>query len=145
MAATGLNVFDRTLQTTNIWLNEIQEEIGPDEQRAWHVLGAVLRALRDRLQPDLAAHLGAQLPLLVRGLYYDQFRPSQPPDRSRSVEEFLERIGEGLAGVRPVDRREAMLAVFRVLGRHVTHEQIRKVQDALPQDLRAAWQGVTAT
>ena len=49
MAATGLDVFDKTLQTTNIWLDEIMEVIGPDRQVAWHTLGAVLRPLRDRL------------------------------------------------------------------------------------------------
>jgi len=67
MAATGLDVFDKTLQTTNIWLDEIMDVIGPDRQVAWHALGAVLRTLRDRLPLGLAAHLGSQLPLLVRG------------------------------------------------------------------------------
>src|SRR4051812_44635600 len=67
MSATGLDVFDKTLQTTHIWLDELMQEIGPDRQVAWHVLGAVLRGVRDRIPLDLAAHLGAQLPLLVRG------------------------------------------------------------------------------
>lgn len=66
MSATGLDVFDRTLQTTNIWLDDIMAGLGPDRHLAWHVLGAVLHALRDRLPLDQAAHLGAQLPLLVR-------------------------------------------------------------------------------
>src|SRR2546423_5270300 len=59
MSATGLDVFDRTLQITNIWLDEIMETLGPDRQVAWHALGAVLRALRDRLPLGLAVHLGA--------------------------------------------------------------------------------------
>ncbi|TMJ79725.1 MAG: DUF2267 domain-containing protein, partial [Alphaproteobacteria bacterium] len=50
MSATGLDVFDKTLQTTNIWLDEIMGKLGPDRQVAWHVLSAVLHALRDRLQ-----------------------------------------------------------------------------------------------
>ena len=69
MSTTGLEVFDKTVQTTNIWLDEIMERMGPDRHVAWHILGAVLRTLRDRLPLDDAAHLGAQLPLLVRGLY----------------------------------------------------------------------------
>jgi len=48
MAATGLDVFDKTLQTANIWLDEIMEA-APDRQVAWHVLGPVLCTLRDRL------------------------------------------------------------------------------------------------
>ncbi|MFL5268204.1 MAG: DUF2267 domain-containing protein [Stellaceae bacterium] len=63
MSATGLEAFDKTLQTTNVWLDEIVKELGPDRQVAWHGLGAVLRALRDRLPVDEAAHLGAQLPV----------------------------------------------------------------------------------
>jgi len=77
MSVTGLDVFDKTLQTTNIWLDEIMAKLGPDRQVAWHVLTAVLHALRDRLPVGLAVHLGAQLPLLVRALYYDQWRPSE--------------------------------------------------------------------
>ncbi len=75
MSATGLDVFDKTLQTTHIWLSEIMERHGPDRKEAWHILSAVLHALRDRLPPELAAHLGAELPLLIRGAYYDQYRP----------------------------------------------------------------------
>lgn len=51
------------------------DAVGPDRQVAWHLLGAVLRAMRDRIPLGLAAHLGAQLPLLVRGAYYDRWRP----------------------------------------------------------------------
>ena len=37
-------MFDKTLQTTNIWLDEIMAKRGLDRQMAWHVLGAVLHA-----------------------------------------------------------------------------------------------------
>lgn len=53
MSATGLDVFDKTLQITNIWLDEIMADLGPDRHVAWHTLGAVLRTLRDRLQIGL--------------------------------------------------------------------------------------------
>jgi hypothetical protein len=29
MSATGPDVFDKTIQTTNVWLSEIMQEIGP--------------------------------------------------------------------------------------------------------------------
>ena len=105
MPATGLEIFDKTLQTTNIWLDEIMEEIGQDRQAAWHVLGAVLRTLRDRLTVDESAHLSAQLPLLIRGLYYDQWQPSHVPTKCRTKEEFLEHVAEGLRDIRPVDQQ----------------------------------------
>ena len=148
MSATGLDVFDKTLQTTNTWLNEIMDMIGPDRQVAWHVLGAVLRALRDRVPMELAAHLGSQLPILVRGTYYDQWRPAAAPEKYRTLDEFAERVGEGLANTRPVNRIDAIRAVFGVLGRHIPEGQIAKVRDSLPEDVRALWgaapQGVRA-
>jgi uncharacterized protein (DUF2267 family) len=141
MTSTGLDVFDKTLQTTNIWLDEIMAELGPDRQVAWHALGAVLRPLRDRLPLDLAAHLAAQLPLLVRGLYYDQWHPAGQPERLRTLDEFLGRVGEGLEGIRPVNVRDATRAVLRTLTRHVDPGQVGKVIDALPEEVRALWVG----
>ena len=136
MSATGLEVFDKTLQTTNIWLNEIMSEIGPDRQLAWHVLGAVLHALRDRLQPELAAHLGAQLPILVRGAYYDGYRPSASSDSRRSVDEFLGRVKAELEFTRPVDTGNAVRTVCEVMAKHIDEGQAKKVWDALPEDIR---------
>lgn len=139
MAATGLEVFDKTLHTTNMWLDEIGAEIGPDKHLAWHVLGAVLRSIRDELPVDHAAHLAAQLPLLVRGAYFDQYRPAEQPRSARSVDEFTARIHKELASSRPVNPTVAATAVMRTLNRHVTGGQIRKVRDTLPKGVRALW------
>jgi uncharacterized protein (DUF2267 family) len=138
MSATGLEVFDKTLQTTNIWLKEIMAELGPDRQLAWKVLSVVLHKLRDRMPIELSSHLGAELPLLVRGVYYDQYEPTvQPTDYD--LDEFVEEVSEWLTDIRPVDSKEAIQTVFAVLSRHIPRGQINKVQNALPQDLRAFW------
>ena len=42
MSATGLDGFDKTLQTTKIWLDEIMAKLGPDRQAAWHVAGQLV-------------------------------------------------------------------------------------------------------
>lgn len=144
MAATGLEVFDKTLQTTNIWLNEITERTGADRQTAWHALGAVLHALRNRVPLDLAAHVGAQLPLLVRGLYYDGWRPSDQPDKARTLEGFLDRVSDGLAGAAPMDPRDAAQAVFRALSHHMDPGQVGKLVEALPQPVQDLWTEVAA-
>jgi uncharacterized protein (DUF2267 family) len=139
MSATGLEVFDKTLQTTHIWLDEIMTEVGPDRQVAWHVLGAVLRTLRDRLPLGLAAHLGAQMPILVRGAYYDQWNPDENILKLRSLDEFLDHVSRGLKDIRPVNVQSAVRAVFRVLSHHLAAGQVRKVRDAMPEDVRAIW------
>jgi uncharacterized protein (DUF2267 family) len=139
MATTGLEVFDKTLQTTNIWLDEIMQTVGPDRHVAWHVLGAVLRTLRNRLPIGLAAHLGAQLPILVRGAYYDQWRPSDQELKLRSRDEFLQHVSEALIGTRPVNVTNAVQAVFRVLSHYVDPNQVEKVRNALPDQIRTLW------
>ena len=139
MSATGLDVFDKTLQITNIWLGEIMDHLGLDRQVAWHALSAVLRTLRDRIPLDLAAHVGAELPLLVRGVYYDQWRPAEQPERYRSLEEFVRRVADNLGAIRPVNSHDAAQSVFRVLNWHLPEGQIDKVRDALPEEIRAIW------
>lgn len=144
MSANGLDVFDKTLETTHIWLNEICADLGPDKQVAWKVLSTVLHKLRDRLPIGLAAHLGAQLPLLVRGVYYDQFEPSKLPTECNSREEFVAEVAEWLSDIRPVDPDQAVRSVFRVLSRHISEGQVAKVREALPRGLRQSWVGSEA-
>jgi uncharacterized protein (DUF2267 family) len=139
VSATGIEVFDKTLQVTNTWLGEIMDDHGPDRQLAWHILGAVLRTLRDRLPTDLSAHLGAQLPLLVRGAYYEQFEPSLQPSDTDTLEEFLDRVEQAFGRMRPVDSTEAVLSVFKVLSRHVDPGQVAKIRHALPKEIRELW------
>jgi len=144
MSATGLDVFDRTLQTTNIWLNEISDAIGPDKQVAWKVLSTVLHKLRDRLPIELAAHLGTQLPLLIRGVYYDQFEPGKQHKPCHTAEEFSAEVAKWLTDMRPVDPNAAVAVVFGVLSRHISEGQIAKVKHVLPKGIRAAWENIDA-
>ena|SRR5689334_23329612 len=139
MSATGLEVFDRTLHLTNTWLDEMMETVPPEKQLAWHALAAVLRTVRDRIPINLAAHLGAQLPMLVRGAYYDQWRPSDTPQNWRSAEEFLSLVSNQMGTQRSVSPSDAARAVFQVLNHHVDPNQVEKVRHALPEDVRALW------
>ena len=139
MSSTGLEVFDRTLQTTHIWLDEIIENLATDRQTAWHVLGAVMRSLRDRLPPELSANLSAELPLLVRGSYFDGWKPGRENLKLRSLAEFLEKVSAGLADTKPIGSLDAARSVFAVLARHLDHGQVEKICHVLPQDIRELW------
>jgi uncharacterized protein (DUF2267 family) len=89
-------------------------------------------------------HLGSQLPLLVRGIYYDQWHaPGSMGEKPRSLDEFLEPIGKQLAQSRPINTRNATQAVFRLLSRHVTPGQVEKVKHALPGEVQAIWPELT--
>jgi len=136
MSSTGLEVFDKTLQTTNIWLNGIGETLGPDKQRCYHAMRAVLFALRDRLTPEQAFHLSAELPMLIRGIYWEGYRPTDKPDRQRTKEDFLEAVNSHIGNIQPMNVEDATTAVFRILAEHVDPGEAEKVKQNLPEPIR---------
>lgn len=140
MSATGMAVFDDTVQKTNLWLKEIREELhlGTSEE-AYRALRAVLHTLRDRLIIEEAAALGAQLPMLLRGVYFEGWRPHGKPTRERHLEPFLHHVGAEYVGPGPVEPERLTRGVFVVLVRHMSAGQIHDIRQGLPADIRALW------
>jgi uncharacterized protein (DUF2267 family) len=140
MSITGLDVFDSTLHQTNVWLKAIMGRLGTnDRHRAYLAIRTTLQALRDRLQPEVAVHLGAQLPLLVRGLYYEDWHMAGTPTRERHKEEFLAPIAEAFWRDPEADAEQVVRAVFAVLAEQIDPGEVRKVMSVLPRDLRDLW------
>lgn len=141
MADLGLDVLDRTVQETNTWLKGLMEALSmEDRQVAYHALRSVLFALRDRLPVELSAHLAAQLPLLVRGIYYEGYRPAEQPKMYRGREEWNQAItGHYGAPQANVDPERLTQAVFSVMNRELDRGILTKVFSALPDDIRTLW------
>jgi uncharacterized protein (DUF2267 family) len=88
-----LDVLDTTLQKTHEWLRDIKEELGFDNDRAaYAALRATLHGLRDQLGTDQVARFGAQLPMLVRGIYYEGWDPPSLAAGGRERRYFLESL-----------------------------------------------------
>ncbi len=138
---TGLDSFDHTLQTTNEWLKEIMNEAGWDNRRrAYQALRAVLHALRDRLPVDEVAQFGSELPLLVRGIYYEGWNPSGNHLKERDKEEFLFHISEAFQQTDPdIDAEMAFKCVLAVLARRVSDGEMRDVKNMLPKEVQELW------
>jgi uncharacterized protein (DUF2267 family) len=146
MSATGLEVFDTTIQKTNIWLNDLERQAGfPNRHAAYKALRATLHALRDRLIIDEVAQLAAQLPMLIRGLYYEGWDPTAKPLRLRHRDEFLERIAQELRGGDHMDPELAARGVFEVLALHVSEGEIEDIRHLLPGKVRDLWQDSMAS
>jgi uncharacterized protein (DUF2267 family) len=140
MTTTSLGVFDRTIEKTNHWLREIMEELGWESRHAAYVaLRSTLHALRDMLTVPEAAQLAAQLPVLIRGFYYEGWKPTAAPQRPRHRAEFLARMEAEFRTELHADTDEIARAVFGVLARHVTDGEISDVKRQLPADVRALW------
>ena len=137
MTMTRLDILDRSVEKAHVWLNDLAEELGTDDPRyAYRVLRAFLHAVRDHLSVDEAAQLAAQLPIFVRGVFYEGWDPSRTPERARDVDSFLRRIaGEALlAG--ETEASLAATAATRVLSRHISTGEIESVLHMLPENLR---------
>src|SRR5262245_9160512 len=140
MSATGLEVFDTTVNQTNSWLNEVLEVAGwRDRHKAYLAMRATLHALRDRLTVEEVAQLAAQLPMLMRGFYYEGWDPTRKPRKERQLEPFLARSTEGFRGGDPVDPERVARAVFTVLAMRVTQGEIEDVKHIIPAEIRELW------
>lgn len=140
MSQTSITPFDTTIQTTNIWLNDILDWLGWDDRyRAYHALRAVLHALRDRLPVDQTAALAAQLPMLVRGFFYEGWHPHGKPVKERHKEEFLAHIAAAFRHDPGVDPAAITRAVLGVVGKHVSAGEIEAMKLSLPAELRELW------
>ena len=144
MSATGLEVFDTTLQKTNSWLHDLMQALGwLDRHKAYTALRATLHALRDRLSVEEVAQLGAQLPMLIRGFYYEGWDPTGKPMRIRQKEQFLARIELELRGderfddLVPVER--IAQAVFMLLAQRISAGEIEDVKHVMPAEIRELW------
>ena len=137
MSQTGVTAFDSTIQTTNVWLREILERLGWQERhRAYHALRAVLHALRDRLPVDQVAALGAQLPMLIRGFYYEGWQPSKPQTKTRHLEDFLSAIEDEAGRSFAPDVQSKVKAVFATIAGKIDAHEIEKLRKVLPSELQ---------
>lgn len=140
MTTTGLEMLDRTVQETHVWLKALLEEIGgTDQHRAYIVLRATLHALRDRLEPTGAAQLAAQLPMLLRGLFYEGWRPADTPTRERHKDAFLQHVQRELPAGMKLDVEQAVRGVFAVMARKIDRGEVAKLAKTLPGALRDLW------
>lgn len=133
-ALDHVDAFDTTLEKTYAWLNELADELGTGNRRqAYEVLRAFLHALRDRLPVESAANLGAQLPMLVRGFYYEGWDPTHKPQKMH-LEEFLEHVRRE-ARLDQDEVEAAVRAASRTLQHHVTEGELAKSLGILPNDI----------
>lgn len=135
MPFTGVGTLDNSIQKANAWLAGIEEGFGTHDRRlAYRALRAWLHALRDRLTVDVAAHFAAQLPELLRGVFYDGWNPSQVPQKYGRGE-YVTRFARD-ARVRDSDVAKTVSVVTAVVRQHVSAGAVDEALGLLPADLR---------
>jgi uncharacterized protein (DUF2267 family) len=141
MSSHGLEGIDHSAQQAHIWINDLELRLGWDSKpRAYRLLKAVLQTLRDRLPINEATDLGAQLPTLIRGVYYDGWRPAHYLSfNDRHLEGFLDRIDSAFRSDPIDDTSEAVSAVFALLSAKISAGETADVRQSLPASIRALW------
>jgi len=138
---TAFPVFDTTIQKTMIIIDEVSTK-GKfhDREQAFKALRGTLLTLRDRLPVNLTAQIGAQLPILLSGFYYEGWKPAATPKKDRSQDEFLKHIDDYLSDKAPdLNSTHVAKTVFKVLSNHISEGEVEDILKALPEELRELW------
>ncbi len=134
MPTTMADALVRSTQKTEEWLHELQTRLGMtgDEQAPYRVLRGFLQTLRDRLSVDEMADFAAQLPVFLRGTFYEGWRPAETPHDYRDADTFLATFSDRAQLTSHDEPAEAARAVAAVVRNHVTSGQYEHVLDQLP-------------
>lgn len=128
----------QTIQKTQEWLLDLASRSPfQDQEQAYSILRAVLHALRDRLTVEEVAHLGSQLPMLLRGAYFEGWRPALAPNDFHTVDEFMQHVRSCLGPGEDIspDLRKATLTAIDFLSDRVDDGELRHVTAQLPETL----------
>lgn len=133
-------ILSRSVQETDIWLNELKEDMRLETaDQAYGALRAVLHALRDRLTVDMAAHLSAQFPAMLTGIFYDGWKPAATPNDLQTPRQFIDDVRQRASGHPEIDPNHAVQCVFRLLERKLSPGLMEKVLGQLPAEMQAHW------
>lgn len=140
MTITPIHELDSSLHEANTWLKDVMHHLGTDDAHTGHTaMRASLHALRDRIGLDNAAHLGAQLPTLIRGIYFEGWHPAGTPTKERHKQDFLDHISKELRGDSVIDPESAIAAVLEVVCEKTSHAEAAKLIRLFPKGLRDLW------
>jgi uncharacterized protein (DUF2267 family) len=135
-------IIERSVEKANIWLKDIAIELGDgDLQYAYRVLRAVLHVLRDRLTIEVAAKFAAQLPTLIRGIYFEGWDPSSTPMPPHTVDTFLDHVVSEGRFSGETEASVAVTAVAAVLSKRLTRDEVDVILAVMPEKLRVPIEG----
>ena len=135
---TGIDAIEKTLQKTNEWIKELESALGwEDRHFAFHALRAVLHHLRDRLPVATVAHLGDQLPVLVRGVYYENWNPTREQPQLRTATDLFDQLSIDFPKEYNLDAPTMARAVCGVVKAHISAGELRIIRANLPADWAA--------
>jgi uncharacterized protein (DUF2267 family) len=133
----NIPAFASTVQKTKQWINELMHELQwTDAQKAYYGMRAVLHALRDRLTIHESADFASQLPMLIRGMFYEGWEPNHVPVKDRTKEAFLAHVFQAFPEDQSVNVERLTHAVLKVVAAHVSPGEMSDIEAIVPKPLR---------
>lgn len=140
MSARGLEIIDSTVQKTYEWINELRDRLGWSSDRdALRLLRVTLHQVRDRISIAETAQLSAQLPIVIRGFFYEGWQPHLVPLPDRSATDLIAAIEHHVGDVVEYRGQEDIVTVFKLLNARISEGQIHDIIANLPKEIRALW------
>jgi len=145
MTPDGLDALDHSVLVTHLWINELGGAMGwDDKRRSLRLLREVLHGIRDHLPVVENAQLAAQMPTLLRGIYFEQWRPGHAENRHGSLDRLLERLDSLFGDDALFDAEVALAAVLDLLCAKISAGEIDDAVGCLPHEIRDFWVGDVA-
>lgn len=140
MTGLGLPIFDKAIQDANSWLNDIMYELDwQDKHRAFKLLRSTLHTLRDRLHVNENAHFAAQLPTLIRGVFYEGYQPAKYSADIRHKGQFVEAVMATFGDNPEYDPVTTVSGALNVIADHISEGEMDDIKSTLPEDIRKLW------
>ncbi|MDG4797385.1 DUF2267 domain-containing protein [Micromonospora sp. WMMD1082] len=137
MAEQFQSAIESSMDKTNLILKDIEQAYGwPKEQRnqSYAALRTVLHLLRDRMPVQESVEFSAQLPVVVRGIYFDGWQPQDVPVKLNR-DDFLYEVRQGFPYDVQGGPERVVQVVLDTLRRHITQGEWDDVKDTMPKDL----------
>ncbi len=141
MSTQSLEGLEHSVELTHIWINDLDRRLEwNDKARSYRLLKAVLHSLRDALSVKETADLGAQLPALLRGAFYEQWKPAlSVRRRQNNIDHFLAQVQLSFVKDPLMNPAGAVMAVFQLLTKKITDGEIEDVKRCLPVEMHTFW------
>lgn len=140
MSKTGITTLDHAPDAVAEWLIQLSEWMGWTETgKSYLLLRSTLHELRDYLSVDEAAQLAAQMPLLMKGIFYDGWNPAHKPGANHDKTSFIRNVQEKFIKYPLDDPEGAISTVFALLETKISMGEIGDVRGAMKKELQELW------
>ena len=128
-------MIESSTQKTHEWVGSVAAATHLEKRDAYKTLRGVLHTMRDRLPLNDAVHFAAQLPMFLRGLFYDGWEPAKVPVKMSSTE-FLQSVQQKIVSDQVIDPLRITRGVLAVIMSFAGVGEMEKIKHCFPKDLQ---------